>query len=377
MLSYETLRIIWWGLLSVVCISFALTGGFDMGVGGLIKIIGRTDVERRIMINSIAPHWDGNQVWLIVAGGGLFAAWPIVYAAIFSGFYVIMIILLAVLFFRPVSFDYRSKLASLRWREMWDWGIFIGSAVPPFIFGVIIGNLLQGVPFQIDEWMSVTYNGSVLALFNMFGLLCGMMALSMTVMHGSAFLLVRTTGTVNYRARCCLKIVGVLTSLLFLLGGIMVTNIDGYVLTSALDHSAPSNPLNKTVELVSGAWLNNFTCHPILWMLPLIGTLLPLVAAFCATRHSGLAFLSSGLSVFGIISTAAVSMFPFIMPSSLAPDASLTMWDSTSSKLTLQLMTMVAVVTVPAIFAYTSWCYYKMFTRLDEKVIEDNSHSLY
>lgn len=131
MLSYETLRVIWWVLLTVVCISFALTDGFDMGVGGLTRIIGRTDVERRIMINSIAPHWDGNQVWLIVTGGGLFAAWPIVYAALFSGFYVVMILVLAALFFRPVSFDYRSKLSDPRWRGMWDWGIFIGSVAPP------------------------------------------------------------------------------------------------------------------------------------------------------------------------------------------------------------------------------------------------------
>lgn len=379
MLSYETLRIIWWVLLSVVCISFALTDGFDMGVGGLTRIIGGTDVERRIMINSIAPHWDGNQVWLIVAGGGLFAAWPIVYAALFSGFYVIMVLLLAALFFRPVSFDYRSKLEDPRWREMWDWGIFIGSVAPPFIIGVLVGNLLQGVPFQIDEWMRVTYSGSFFALFNPFGLLCGMVALSMVAMHGSAFLLVRTVGTVPLRARSCLKVSGALTTLLFMLAGVVVmTRIDGYMLTSVLDHSAPSDPLSKTVAQVSGAWLNNFHHHPALWLLPLMGSLLPLVAALCAAgQRNVLAFLTSALSVFGIISTAAVAMFPFVMPSSLAPNNSLTLWDSTSSQLTLQWMTAVALVMVPAILVYTSWCYYKMFTRIDEKVIEDNSHSLY
>nr|WP_181375126.1 cytochrome d ubiquinol oxidase subunit II [Pectobacterium carotovorum]ALG88618.1 Cytochrome d ubiquinol oxidase subunit 2 [Pectobacterium carotovorum] len=378
MFSYETLRIIWWILLSVVCISFALTDGFDMGVGGLTRVIGRTDVERRIMINSIAPHWDGNQVWLIVAGGGLFAAWPVVYATLFSGFYVLMILLLAALFFRPVSFDYRSKLADPRWRGMWDWGIFIGSIVPPFIFGVLVGNLLQGVPFQIDEWMRVTYSGSFLALFNPFGLLCGVVALSMLTMHGSALLLVRTVGIVNSRARSCLKIAGVLTTLLFLLAGVVVINIDGYMLTSVLDHSAPSDPLSKTVAQVSGAWLNNFYHHPALWLLPLIGSLLPLVAVLCAAgRHNCLAFLTSALSVFGIISTAAVAMFPFIMPSSLAPDVSLTLWDSTSSQLTLQWMTVVALVMLPVILAYTSWCYYKMFTRFDEKAIEEKTHSLY
>ncbi len=148
MIDYEVLRFIWWLLVGVLLIGFAVTDGFDMGVGMLTRILGRTDTERRVMINSIAPHWDGNQVWLITAGGALFAAWPMVYAAAFSGFYVAMILVLASLFFRPVGFDYRSKIEDNRWRNMWDWGIFIGSFVPPLVIGVAFGNLLQGVPFH-------------------------------------------------------------------------------------------------------------------------------------------------------------------------------------------------------------------------------------
>lgn len=379
MLSYETLRVIWWVILSVVCIGFAVTDGFDMGVGGLMRVIGKTDTERRIMINSIAPHWDGNQVWLIVAGGGLFAAWPVVYAAAFSGFYVLMILVLASLFFRPVGFDYRSKIEDPRWRGMWDWGILIGSVVPPFIFGVIIGNLLQGVPFHIDEWMRISYTGSVFSLFNPFGLLVGVTALCMIAMHGSAFLLLRTGGNVHRRAQHSVQLAGLLTALLYLIAGwVVVTRIDGYVLMSVLDHAAPSSPLGKTVQQVPGAWLSNFYHHPALWLLPLLGVVMPLsTVLFARTHHYRLAFLTSALSIFGMISTVAVAMFPFVMPSSTEPNVSLTLWDSTSSQFTLQLMTVVAGVMVPVILAYTSWCYYKMFTRMDEKTIEDNSHSFY
>ncbi|OCQ53839.1 Cytochrome bd-I ubiquinol oxidase subunit 2 [Photorhabdus australis subsp. thailandensis] len=379
MLSYETLRIIWWILLSMVCVAFAITDGFDMGVGGLTRVIGKTDTERRIMINSIAPHWDGNQVWLIVAGGGLFAAWPTVYAAAFSGFYGAMILVLASLFFRPVGFDYRSKIENPYWRGMWDWGIFIGSVVPPFIFGLIIGNLLQGVPFHIDEWMRITYTGSFPALFNPFGILTGVIALCMFAMHGSAFLLLRTSGSIHVRTKRSVQVAGVLTTVLFLIAGsIVMENIEGFVLTSKLDHSALSNPLGKTVAQIPGVWLRNYYHNPVLWWLPLTGIVMPLASTlFARANHFRLVFLSSSLSILGIISTVAVAMFPFVMPSSSEPNVSLTLWDSTSSQLTLQIMTVVAGVMVPVILIYTIWCYYKMFVRLDEHMIEENSHSLY
>ena len=175
MIDYEVLRFIWWLLVGVLLIGFAVTDGFDMGVGMLTRFLGRNDTERRIMINSIAPHWDGNQVWLITAGGALFAAWPMVYAAAFSGFYVAMILVLASLFFRPVGFDYRSKIEETRWRNMWDWGIFIGSFVPPLVIGVAFGNLLQGVPFNVDEYLRLYYTGNFFQLLNPFGLLAGVL----------------------------------------------------------------------------------------------------------------------------------------------------------------------------------------------------------
>lgn len=379
MLDYEVLRFIWWLLIGILLIGFAVTDGFDMGVGMLSRVIGRTDTERRVMINSIAPHWDGNQVWLITAGGALFAAWPMVYAAAFSGFYVAMILVLASLFFRPVGFDYRSKIEDMRWRGMWDWGIFIGSFVPPLVIGVAFGNLLQGVPFHADEYLRLFYTGNFFQLLNPFGLLAGIVSLTMILTQGATYLQMRTTGEVHLRARIAAQISALVMMVGFAVAGIWVIyGIDGYVVTSALDHAAPSNPLTKEVAREAGAWLVNFNQTPILWLIPALGVVLPLLTILCSRLEKGAwAFIFSSLTVACVILTAGVAMFPFIMPSSTVPNVSLTMWDATSSLLTLKLMTFVAIVFVPIILAYTSWCYYKMFGRITKEQIENNKHSLY
>jgi len=379
MLDYEVLRFIWWLLIGILLIGFAVTDGFDMGVGMLSRIIGRTDTERRVMINSIAPHWDGNQVWLITAGGALFAAWPMVYAAAFSGFYVAMILVLASLFFRPVGFDYRSKIEDMRWRGMWDWGIFIGSFVPPLVIGVAFGNLLQGVPFHADEYLRLFYTGNFFQLLNPFGLLAGIVSLTMILTQGATYLQMRTTGEVHLRARIAAQISALVMMVGFALAGVWVMyGIDGYVVTSTLDHAAASNPLTKEVAREAGAWLVNFNQTPILWLIPALGVVLPLLTLLCSRLEKGAwAFIFSSLTVACVILTAGVAMFPFIMPSSTVPNVSLTMWDATSSLLTLKLMTFVAIVFVPIILAYTSWCYYKMFGRITKEQIENNNHSLY
>ncbi|SQI33944.1 Cytochrome d ubiquinol oxidase subunit 2 [Serratia plymuthica] len=362
MFDYEVLRFIWWALIGVLLIGFAVTDGFDMGVGILLRIIGRTDTERRVMINSIAPHWDGNQVWLITAGGALFAAWPMVYAAAFSGFYVAMILVLSALFFRPVGFDYRSKLENSRWRNMWDWGIFIGSFVPAVVFGVAFGNLLQGVPFHMDEYMRLFYTGNFFQLLNPFGLLAGVVSLTMLVTQGATYLQMRTSGEIHLRARAAAQISTLVMAVCFLLGGVwLVKGIDGYVITSALNTMAESNPMRKEVAHQAGAWLINFNKYPALWALPALGVVLPLFTAlFSRLQKDALAFVSSSLTIACVILTAGVTMFPFVMPSSTVPNVSLTMWDATSSLFTLEVMTVVAAIFVPIVLAYTSWSYYKM-----------------
>ncbi|WP_336803423.1 cytochrome d ubiquinol oxidase subunit II [Erwinia aphidicola] len=379
MLTYELMRFIWWLLIGILCIGFAITDGFDMGVGVLSRILGRTDTERRIMINSIAPHWDGNQVWLITAGGALFAAWPTVYAAAFSGFYVAMILVLASLFFRPVGFDYRSKIEDPRWRGMWDWAIFIGSFVPPLVIGVAFGNLLQGVPFHIDTDLRLFYTGNFFQLLNPFGLLAGIVSLMMFLTQGATYLQMRTVGELRLRARITAQICALVMMVCFVLAGIWVVyGIDGYVVTSVLDHNGPSNPLVKEVSQQAGAWMVNFNNAPILWTIPALGVVLPLLTIMCSRLEKGAwAFVFSSLTMACVILTVGVAMFPFVMPSSTVPNVSLTMWDATSTLLTLKVMTVAAIIFVPIILAYTTWCYYKMFGRLTKEHIEGNSNSLY
>lgn len=378
MFDYEILRLIWWVLIGVLLVGFAITDGFDMGVGALVPVIGKNDSERRVMINTIAPHWDGNQVWLITAGGALFAAWPLVYATSFSGFYLAMILTLAALWLRPLGLDYRSKIEDPKWRNSWDICISISGFVPPIIFGVAFGNLLQGVPFQLSDFLMPTYHGSFFGLLNPFALLCGLVSLFMIVMQGATWLQMKTTDQVHVRARNVAQLVGLLTVAAFVAAGFWVQNIEGYVITSVIDTNAASNPLNKEVIREAGAWMNNFETYPMMWAAPVLGVVMPLLAVLASRiEKGGIAFLASSLGNAGIILTAGFAMFPFIMPSSLEANHSLTMWDSTSSELTLNLMTAVAAVMVPVILGYTSWTYYKMFGRLDNKYIEDNKNSLY
>ncbi|ELB2819871.1 cytochrome d ubiquinol oxidase subunit II [Vibrio alginolyticus] len=378
MFDYEILRLIWWVLIGVLLVGFAVTDGFDMGVGALVPIIGKNDTQRRVMINSIAPHWDGNQVWLITAGGALFAAWPLVYATSFSGFYLAMILTLAALWLRPLGLDYRSKIEDPKWRNTWDICISISGFVPPIIFGVAFGNLLQGVPFQLSEFLMPTYHGSFFGLLNPFALLCGLVSLFMILMQGSTWLQMKTTGEVRVRARNVAQLAGLLTVAAFVAAGFWIQNIDGYVIVGGIDTNAASNPLNKEVIREAGAWMKNFENYPLLWAAPVLGVAMPLLAVLASRLEKcAISFITSSLGVAGVIFTAGFAMFPFIMPSDLMPSHSLTMWDATSSELTLNLMTGVAFVMVPIILGYTSWTYYKMFGRLDDQYIEDNKNSLY
>lgn len=379
MFDYEVLRFVWWLLIGVLLIGFTVTDGFDMGVGILLPIIGKNDTERRVMINAVAPHWDGNQVWLVTAGGALFAAWPMVYAAAFSGFYIAMILVLASLFFRPVGFDYRSKLENPKWRGMWDWGLVLGSFVPSLVIGVAFGNLLQGVPFEVNSELYVKYTGNFFGLLNPFGILAGLISLMMIVAHGGTYLQMRTRGEVYQRSRTATYIAAGLTFVLFAVAGYFIMNhIDGFRVVSGIDTYGPSNPVHKDVVIEAGAWMANFAKYPILWILPAIGLISPLLTMlFTRFNRGAWAFLFSALTITGVILTCGVAMFPFVMPSSIDPSVSLTMWDATSSLLTLQVMTVVAIIFVPLILIYTIWCYWKMFGRIDNEFIEKNNHTLY
>ncbi|MDP8161629.1 cytochrome d ubiquinol oxidase subunit II [Pasteurella skyensis] len=371
MLDYEILRFIWWILIGVLLIGFSITDGFDMGVLTLLPVMGKSNIERRIMINTIAPHWDGNQVWLLTAGGAIFAAWPTVYATSFSGFYLAMIVVLAALFFRPVGFEYRAKIDSPLWRSAWDWGLFIGGFVPSLIFGVAFGNLLQGVPFEFNNINQVQYTGSFFGLLNPFALLCGVVSLMMLTTQGATWLQMKTTGDLRVRARNIAQFTATVTLVAFLLAGAWLYFKDGFVIMSDMDHNAASIFTTKTVALEQGAWFSNFMNLPVLFIIPALAVLGALGTIFASKAdRNGFAFLSSSIMQVGVILTAGVSMFPFVMPSISHPEMSLTMWDATASENTLTVMFYVACVFVPIVLGYTLWSYIAMFGRLDAKHIE-------
>ena len=377
--DYTTLKLIWWLFIGMLLIGFAVMDGFDMGVASWLPFLGKTDDERRVIINTIGPTWEGNQTWLVTAGGAIFAAWPLVYAAAFSGLYIALLLVLFALFFRPVGFDYRSKLADPRWRNGWDWALFAGGAVPALVFGVAFGNLFIGLPFHYDESLRSFYTGSFFDLLNPFALLCGTVSLSMLMMHGAIYLQLRTDGTVQKRAQKAALIAGIVCAVAFALAGIWIAyGIDGYLITSTQDTNAALNPLAKTVEKSAGAWLSNYHAYPWMILAPIAGfagIALSLLAARFKNERS--AFLFSSIAIAGIILTAGFSMFPFIMPSSTDPVSSLTIWDAVSSKKTLGIMFIVTVIFLPLIMLYTSWVYRVLRGKVTVQSIKDNTHTAY
>jgi len=356
--DFEVLRLIWWGLLGVLLIAFALTDGYDLGVGALLPFVARSDVERRMVINSVGPHWEGHQVWFILGGGAIFAAWPFVYAVSFSGFYLAMFLVLAALILRPVGFKYRSKKSDPAWRERWDWALFVGGFVPALVFGVAIGNVLQGVPFRLDSDLRAFYEGSFFGLFTPFSLACGLLSVAMLVLHGSAWLTVKVeAGPVADRSRRYGTVAAVASIVLFAIGGGFVAlGPMGFRIDGVVDPSGASNPLRTTTIAASGAWLANYVLRPATLLAPAAGFVGALVALIgLQKRRGGLSFAGSGLSLVGIIATVGVSMFPFILPSSIDPRSSLTIWNASSSQRTLGIMSLATIVFLPIVLAYTAW----------------------
>lgn len=377
-LDYEVLRIIWWLLLGVLLIGFAIMDGFDLGVAILLPFVAKTDSDRRIVLNSVGPVWDGNQVWFILGGGAIFAAWPHVYAVSFSGFYFAMLLVLLALILRPVGFDYRSKIQNKTWRKTWDICLFISGLVPSLVFGVAIGNVLQGVPFSFNDFMVIENKISFFGLFTPFTLVCGLLSVVMLVAHGATYLAIKTDGVILERVKEVLKIFPILVIFLFALGGIFLNFINCYQLQSFAGTLAGSNPLAKVVNSSQGCWFANYDKYKWIIIAPILGFLGQIALfIFAAIKHFGKAFIASSLSILGIISTIGLTMFPFILPSSLNPNASLTVWDSSSSNFTLFVMLIAAIIFVPIILAYTSWVYAVMKGKVTEKDIQKDSNFLY
>lgn len=379
MSAYEILRLLWWAVLGVLLIGIAVMDGFDMGSAILLPFVGRNDIERRIVINTVGPVWEGNQVWLILGAGAIFAAWPPIYAVAFSGFYLAMLLLLLALILRPVGFKYRSKIGDARWRELWDWALFIGGLVPALVFGVAFGNVLQGIPFRFDDTLRMTYEGNLFGLFNPFALLCGLVSLAMLTMHGATWLTVKTEGAVRERAQRYGLIAALATALLFAVGGLWATGLDGYVLQSFAGADAPSNPLGKEVTRQAGALMTNYGVAPITMLAPILGIACALLTALLlATRRARVvSFLAGAVAIAAIVATAGISLFPFMLPSSIDPNSSLTVWDASSSMMTLLIMTGATVIFLPIVLAYTAWVYRVLRGPVTEAQIENEPHISY
>ncbi len=376
-LDYETLRLIWWLLLGVLLIGFAVMDGFDLGVATLLPAVARRDEERRVVLNVIGPVWEGNQVWLILGGGAIFAAFPPLYAVSFSGFYLAMIVILLAFILRPVGFKFRGKIKDTRWRATWDWSLFVGGVVPSLILGVAVGNVLLGAPFYLDDTMRAFYTGNFLQLLMPFALLCGLVSLGMIVTQGAAVIAGRTTGSLAERARTYGTVAGLATIALFALGGVWAAfGIDGYAISSAVDGNAAINPLAKTVVLTRGGWLANYglypwmTAAPVLGFAGLVGAVLGLQARLRLPT-----LLASSIGISGIVATAGVSLFPFLLPSSTVPESSLTLWDASSSHLTLFIMLLVTAFFLPIILAYTAWVFRVMRGTVSTQSLEKNPNA--
>lgn len=380
--SYEFLRLAWWGLLGVLLIGFALTDGFDMGVGALLPFVAKTDIERRVVINTVGPVWEGNQVWFILGGGAIFAAWPPLYAVSFSGFYLAMFVVLAALIVRPVAFKYRSKREDQKWRTRWDWALFTGGAVPALIFGVAVGNVLLGVPFHLTDSLMPRYDGDVftkfIGLLRPFALLAGVVSFSMLLMHGAAWLTVKTEGTISDRARRIGSVAGMVAMAGYALAGLWLAyGIDGFAFAGEVVTDGPSNPLRSDVER-GGSWLAAYGVRPWIVVAPIMGfTGMALAIRGLRRRGEVSTLLWSKLGIVGVISSVGLTMFPFILPSSVDPDSSLTVWDASSSHQTLFIMLVCTIIFMPLILAYTAWVYKVLWGKVTEDDVSEKSESLY
>lgn len=374
-LDYDTLRVIWWALMGILLIGFALSDGFDLGVASLLPFVARNDLERRQVINTVGATWEGNQVWFILGGGAIFAAWPYVYAISFSGFYLAMFVVLAALILRPVGFKYRSKRPDAAWRARWDWALFAGGLVPALVFGVAVGNVLTGAPFRLDDSMRAFYEGSFLGLFSPFALLAGLVSVAMLVLHGAGWLAMKLEpGAVRSRAIRFGTWAALAVIALYAAGGLWLAYGDlGFAIAGAADTGGPSNPRLTGTVVAAGAWLDNYASYPALMVLPLLGLVGPVVALIGIKRRTdGMIFAGSSAANIGIIGSVGASMFPFILPSSIDPQSSLTVWNASSSHLTLFVMLIVTAVFLPLVLLYTAWAYKVMFGRVSEEEVSLN-----
>jgi cytochrome bd ubiquinol oxidase subunit II len=364
MFDYESLRVIWWALLGTLLIGFAILDGFDFGVAGLLKVLGRDNEERLVLLEGIEPTWEGNQVWFILAGGATFAAWPMLYAVSFSGMYMAIALVLLALILRPVGFNFRGKIHDPRWASLWDWVLTGSGFVVMLVAGVAFGNLFLGVPFRFDGDLRMSWHGGFFDLLHPFALLCGLVSLSMLLAHGACWAALKADHTIAVRAVRIARWMTLIFAALYVLAGVWLAyGIPGYAVVGPAITDGASNPLYKQVAL-GGSWFAGYMQYPWFWVAPLLALVSAVGVQTLISRRSIAGFIASSLMVGSTIASAGFALFPFLLPSSLDPRSSLTVWDASSSRGTLQLMLLVSAVLLPIVILYTSWVYRVMRGRV-------------
>ena len=381
MLDYLFLKVAWWMLIGVVLMVYASTAGFDAGVTMYMPFL-RDEADRRVVLNTSAPTWDGNLTWIVFAGGGLFVVWPVVYSTSFSGMYTAMLVILFSMFLRPPAYEYRNKIDSAKWRRICDWGLLISGVVPVFVFGVAMGNCFLGFPFYFDpHTYQAFYTGNFLDLLNPYGLLSGFVSVVMVLMHGSVYLQRRTEFHLRRLAFKVHFITAILLLTAFTIAGLLLMyHIIGYKLISSATEPT-LQPLNNVVQSGTGVWIQTYAQYPWKYLAPIAayaGILESLWAAYYGWYAT--AFWASCFAVGGIVATGGASLFPFLMPSSTHPNESLTVWNAASSQYALNSMLYIGVFLLVIILGYKIFAYSTIWGKkstLTAEDIEKNEHTFY
>lgn len=381
MFEYEFLKIAWWLMIGGVLMVYAATAGFDAGVTMYMPFL-RDETDRRVVLNTSAPTWDGNLTWIVFAGGGLFVVWPVVYATAFSGMYAALLLILFSLFLRPPGYEYRNKIDNATWRKTWDWALFISAVIPVFVFGVAFGNCFLGYPFYFDpHTFRQFWTGDFWNLLNPYALLSGVVSVLMVLMHGSAFLQRRTEGHLRKLAFKVQVIAAILLLIGFTASGLLLMfKIIGYKLISTAADPI-KNPLKNVVTSGIGYWIQTYDQYPWKYLAPVAayaGILESLWAAYYGWYKT--AFWASCFAVGGIVGTAGATLFPFLMPSSTHPNQSLMIWNASSSQYALNSMLYIAVVLLVIILGYKIFAYNTIWSKkstLNADDVRKNEHTFY
>ncbi|MDQ7091639.1 MAG: cytochrome d ubiquinol oxidase subunit II [Methylococcales bacterium] len=354
--DYEILRCLSWGILWLIVIIFSLSGGYNLGVSILFPFLAKTDEERQTLLKSLGVTWNGHQLWFITIGLVLFTAWPMVYMVLFSGMYAILSLACLALFIRPFIVYYRNKLLSEKKRFYCDKALFLTGFIPIFALGIAIGNLLKGVPFHLDSDMRIIYYGDFWSLLNPFTFLTMITTLGIFMLYGAVYIQLKTDGEMAGRAKEKVQLGAIITVIGFVLTGLWVMRLEGYHIESETLFNGVSNPLAKFVKRGEGLWMDNYEHIPALAVIPIMALIsCGLTVGLSIQNKLKLAFISSGVTLVFMIVTMALSMFPFMLPSNMSLNSSLSLWDASSSYKTLSITFWVTLLFLPVAVIYTRW----------------------